>query len=441
MNRREILTAAAAIGLVPAARALAAAGDLRGAAREAYIYCLPLIEMAAARHRMLNEAGDGQPAGINAFKPTRQLVGAKNRTITTPNNDTLYSSAWLDLTKGPATLTIPPSGDRYVSVAVLNMFSDNDAILGTRTTGNGGGRYTLVGPGQPGSGPNVVRVATPHAWVLARILNDGPADLAAGHKLQDQFKLTGPVGVEPPPYATRQSSWRDYFASAQRLLVSDPPPAFDGVALQRLAAIGVRPGGGFDPAKLDAAAAREIEAGVAEAIPSALRASAPTVAQGWTYPRGDIGYFGQDYAFRAAVALGGLAALTPPEAMYMRAVGDKGPGSPLNGDYRLSFAAGQLPPVYSFWSLTMYEATSDGQFFLAENALNRYSIGDRTPGLKKNADGSLDLWIGRSDPGGDKAANWLPAPAKGPFTVSLRAYLPKPELMDGRWRAPALASV
>jgi hypothetical protein len=438
MNRRDVLAFAGAIGLVPAARAWAAAGDLRAAAREAFIYCLPLIEMAAARDRMLNDRGDGQPAGINALKPTRNLAGPKNRAITTPNNDTLYSSAWLDLTKGPVTLTIPPSGDRYVSVALLNMYSDNDAILGTRTTGNGGGRYTIVGPGQAGAGPNIARCSTPHAWLLARILNDGPADLPAAHKVQDGFVVQGPAGVPPPPYATRKSSWKDYFASAQQLLIADPPPAIDGVVLRRIAALGLRPGGGFDPGKLDAAAVREIEAGVAEALPSALSRSAPNIVQGWTYPRGDIGWFGQDYDFRAAVALGGLAALTPSEAMYLRAVGDSGQGMILNGNYRLSFAAGKLPPVNGFWSITMYEATPDGQFFLTENVLNRYSIGDRTAGLKKNPDGSLDIWIGRTDPGGERTSNWLPAPAKGPFTISLRAYLAKSELLDGRWRAPPL---
>ncbi len=440
MNRRELLAVASVIGLVPAARAFAAAGDLKSAAREAYIYGLPLIEMAAARQRMLHEpeGGEGQPAGLNAFKATRKLTGAKNRTITTPNNDTLYSSAWLDLTKGPVTLTIPPS-DRYVSVALLNMYTVNDAILGTRTTGDSGGRYTIVGPGQAGLGPNVVRCATPHAWLLVRVLSDGPADLPAAHRLQDGFRLEGPKTAPPPVYATRKSPWKDYFTSVQQLMVADPPPATDGVAFGRMAALGLKPGGGFDGSRFDAAAIREIEAGIAEAMPKAARASAPVVIDGWTHPRGDIGVWDQDYDFRAVVALTGLAALPPTEAMYLRPVGDGGPGTMLNGDYRLSFAAGRLPPVDSFWSITMYEATPDGQFFLTENALDRFSIGDRTPGLKKNPDGSLDIWIGRNDPGGEKTSNWLPAPAKGPFTISLRAYLAKADLLDGRWRAPPLA--
>lgn len=442
MNRRELLAVAGVIGMIPAARAFAAAGDLRSAAREAYIFCLPLIEMAAARERMLHQpdGGEGQPAGLNLLKPTRKLTGSQNRTITTPNNDTLYSSAWLDLTKGPVTLTVPRC-DRYWSVALLNMYTDNDAVLGTRTTGNGGGRYTIVGPGQPGLGPNVVRCATPHAWLLTRILSDGPADLPAAHKLQDGFKLEGPKGALPPAYANRKSPWKEYFASAQQLLTSDPPPAVDGAALARMAALGLKPSGGFDASKFDAAAIREIEAGVAEALPKAARGAAPTIVDGWTHPRSDIGLWGQDYDFRAVVALSGLAALPPVEAMYLRPVGDGGPGTMLNGAYRLSFAAGKLPPVDSFWSITMYEATSDGQFFLTENALSRFSIGDRTPGLKKNPDGSLDIWIGRTDPGGDKTSNWLPAPAKGPFTISLRAYLAKAELLDGRWRAPPLVTL
>ena len=160
--------------------------------------------------------------------------------------------------------------------------------------------------------------------------------------------------------------------------------------------------------------------------------------QGWSYPRSTLGDFNQDYAFRAAVALAGLAALPPAEAMYMNPMGDRGRMFTGEGPYRLSFPAGQLPAVDAFWSLTMYEATPDGQFFLVENPIRRYSIGDRTPGLKTNADDSLDIWISRADPGGDRSANWLPAPASGPFTLSFRAYLPRPEFLDGRYRLPAI---
>lgn len=146
MTRRELLAALAVIGTIPAARAHAAAGDLRSAAREAWLYGLPLIEMATTRARALSGRG-GTPAGLNRFGHTRQLAGPQSRGVTAPNNDTLYSSAWLDLTQGPVTLTVPATGDRYISVAGMNMFTDNDFVLGTRTSGGAGGTYTIAGPG------------------------------------------------------------------------------------------------------------------------------------------------------------------------------------------------------------------------------------------------------------------------------------------------------
>ncbi|WP_296595098.1 DUF1254 domain-containing protein [Phenylobacterium sp.] len=434
------MAAFAALGMVPAARAFAAAGDLRSAAREAWLYGLPWIEMAAARDRMLNGKG-GQPAGRNSFGHARNLVGPEGRTITSPNNDTLYSSAWLDLTKGPVTLTVPPTGDRYISIAGMNMWTDNDILLGTRTTGGAGGRYTIVGPGQAGSGPNVVRLGTAHGWMLVRTLVDGPQDLPAVHKIQDQLKLEGPAGLPPAKsYATRQSPAVEYFASLAELLTSDPPPATDGRVFERIAPLGLTAKGAFDPKRFDAAAVAELEAGVAEAKKSIQSMSPGAAAQGWSYPRHTLGYFHQDYLFRAAVALIGLAALPPAEAMYMQPVADRGRIFDGAGPYRMHFPAGQLPQADAFWSLTMYRPTSDGQFFLVENPIARYSIGDRTPGLKKNADGSLDLWIARADPGGEKSANWLPAPPDGPFSLSFRAYLPSADFQDGRYRLPALTA-
>jgi hypothetical protein len=138
------------------------------------------------------------------------------------------------------------------------------------------------------------------------------------------------------------------------------------------------------------------------------------------------------------VALSGLAALPPAEAMYMRAQGD------LRGDlfdgakaWRLHFPPGGHLPDNSFWSLSLYEATDDGQYFFTDNPLDRYAIGDRTPGLAPNADGSLDIGLGHADPGRERRSNWLPAPA-GPFALFMRAYLPKAELLDGRYRIPAI---
>lgn len=439
MNRREWMLAAAGLALAPGMAAAAAPASLKEAARDAWLYGLPLIEMATTRARAMSGRGS-MPAGLNRFGHTRQLAGPQSRAVTAPNNDTLYSSAWLDLTQGPVTLVIPPTADRYISVAGMNMFTDNDFVLGTRTSGGSGGRYTIVGPGQTGSGPNVVRLETPHGWLLARILVDGPGDLAAVHKLQDGLVLSGPKGVAPPAFAARGAPAPVFFASVAGLLKANPPPATDGALFARIAPLGLTAQGGFDPTRFDAAATAQIEAGVAEArqLMQSLRAGG--AVQGWSYPRGSLGDFNQDYVFRAAVALSGLAALPPAEAMYMQPAADRGRMYVGGGPYRLSFPAGQHPAVDGFWSLTLYEATPEGQFFLVENPIQRYSIGDRTPGLKTNADGSLDIWIARTDPGGDRSANWLPAPASGPFTLSFRAYLPGQAFLDGRYRLPAIVA-
>lgn len=435
MNRRELMTAGAALALAPAA-AIAAPLPLKDAAREAWLYGLPLIEIATTRARAL--AGPAA-RGVNRFVHARELAGPQARGVTTPNNDTLYSTAWIDLTRGPVVLTIPPTGDRYISVAVMNMYSDNDAVLGTRVNGGGGGRYTLVGPGQRASGRDVVRISTPHAWMLARILVDGPEDLVATRKVQDGLGLEGPTGMTYPASPTRAAAALDYLAGLGRLIAADPPPAADAPFFASIAALGLTADGAFDPKRFGAAEVAEIEAGVAEAR-GALRGSFGGAApvQGWSYPPASLGLYGTNYHLRAAVALGGLAALPQAEAMYMNPVGDRGRMFTGPGPYRLHFPAGQLPPVDAFWSVTMYEATPEGQLFLVENPIRRYAIGDRTPGLRKNPDGSLDIWIARSDPGGERSANWLPAPAQGPFTVSFRAYLPRRELREGRYRLPAI---
>jgi hypothetical protein len=184
-------------------------------------------------------------------------------------------------------------------------------------------------------------------------------------------------------------------------------------------------------------AAAAIDAGVAEAA-AVLRSvlMRPQFIDGWTYPRASLGEYGDNIVFRAIVAVVALGALIPAEAMYFRPAGD-GLGL-FNGDglYRLSLF--RPIPVDAFWSLTMYEATEDGRFFLTENALNRYSIGDRTEGLSYGPNGVLDIWIGRSDPGGARTANWLPAPKRGPFALTLRAYLPGPALLNRTYRLPPI---
>ena len=420
--------------------ALADAGDLKAAAAKAWLYVLPLIEMAAARRRMTDPNRPGQHANLDSFSHHEDLVGPEDRGITTPNNDTLYSNAFIDLSSGPAELIFPDIGARYASVAVMDMYTNNNVVLGARTPGGPVGRWRLVGPGHPIEGPRDLPIATPHAWVLARILVDGAADLPEARRVQKRFKLSAPKVARPPALATRDASWSAYFRSAAALLKSDPPASTAGLsAFERVRSAGRSRD--FDPTGYSPEDAAAIATGAAQALNLVQsHGGPPNYIQGWTYPRNNLGQFGDDFIFRAVVAVTGLGALPQSEAMYLRPEGDNGK-SVFSGDglYRLSLT--DPLPVDGFWSLTMYEATADGQFFLTPNPINRYAIGDRTAGLKRGPGGEIDLWIGRADPGGERTSNWLPAPDKGEFTCSMRAYLPRAALREGRYRLPPILHI
>lgn len=405
---------------------------LRDAAREAWIYALPLIEVAATRFPSMAAS-----LPINVFSHMRDLADHEARAVTTPNNDTLYSSAKVDLSAGPVTITLPGAGARYVSLALMDAYTNNFAILGTRTTGPAGGVFRLVGPNDPAeTGPNVIRAPTRHVWALARILVDGPEDLEAARAVQSGFSMQGPSLPPAAPTALRSDPWPAYFASADRLMAENPPPATDLALLRRIAPLSLG-GGGFDPAGFGPAEAEAIEAGVAEARQLIRHGAIGGVSfvEGWSYPRADLGDFGQSYLYRAAVALAGLAALPPVEAMYMRAQHERRGQFDGSRTWRLHFPADQRLPVDSFWSLSLYEVTGDGQLFFTQNPLARYAIGDRTPGLTYGADGGLDIWIGREPPADAPLANWLPAP-DGRFALIMRAYLPQAALLNGTYRLP-----
>ena len=439
MNRREFIMTSAAAATVGGSSASASEGDFKTIAREAYLYSLPLIEMETVRARLI--ANGGQQ---NVIYARRMLADHASRGVTSPNNDTLYASAWLDLSQGPVTITLPDFGKRYFSLQLMDMYTNSFAVLGTRKNGGKAGTFELLPPADTSSGPNGIRSPTPRVWALARTLVDGPQDLEAANKAQAAVTISGPKVTDKPDAATAKgraagASWRDYFTEANRLLREHRAPAADKPMLTRIAPLGISPDDQFAPDTFNAEQQAAIEAGVAEARAFVIDPQRRgNEVDGWYYPGASLGNWGTDYVSRAVVARTGLAALPRDEAMYMRPTGDNG-NAIYDGrrNWRIHFDAGKLPPVNAFWSLTMYERTADGQSFFTQSAINRYAIGDRTPGLKTNGDGSLDIWIGHANPGAERESNWLPAPA-GPFTMTLRAYLPKPEVLDGRYRLPRM---
>ncbi|MBT9471973.1 MAG: DUF1254 domain-containing protein [Pseudomonadota bacterium] len=436
MDRRLFLGGAMALaGAAKASAASAASLSLADAAKLAWLYGLPLIEVAEVRRRTL---ALGPP---NRLHHQRDLTTPATQKVTSPNNDTLYSRGFLELSRGPVTLTLPATGERYFSVALMDMFTNNFAVLGTRTTGPEGGRFTIAGPSGPAPA-GAVRAPSNWVFVLGRTLVDGPQDIDQARTVQDRLLLDAPPGPAPTPATppARTAPWRDYFAGLGALLAETIPPATDAGFFHAVRALGLTPKG-FSPPAFSPAQEAEIASGVAQATALASLPNGGTYeAGGWTYPQSNLGTFEQDYLFRGQIALTGLFALPLAEAMYTRSVGDGGQGLFRGDRYRLTFPQGQLLPVDGFWSLTVYRAMPDGQFFFAPNPIDRWSIGDRTPGLTYNKDGSLDLWISREDPGAERRSNWLPTP-QGPFMLSLRAFMPRASLLTGQYRAPPVIAL
>ncbi len=442
----------------PQAEAMQA--DALKAGVEAVVYGLPLVIMDLTKDKITNVAKpEAFAAPVNQFANVPQFPDASFKDVVRANVDTLYSSAFLDLTAEPIVLSVPDTHGRYYLMPMLDAWTNVFASPGKRTTGTKAGNFAITGPGWSGTLPKgVIEIKAPTnmAWIIGRTQTDGPADYPAVHKIQNGLKLT-PLSAFGKPYTPppgkvdpnfdmktppvdqlRKMSAETFFNRLATLLKSNPPPASEAPVLEKLKAIGVAPGEKFDPSKLDPAVAKGLEQSVSVAVDKLLAASKEVGApvNGWRVPPMILGNYGADYGARAVVALVGLGANLPQDAVYPSAYVD-GEGKSLEGanKYVIHFDKGATPPVNAFWSITMYNPES---FFVA-NPLNRYAISSWMP-LKKNPDGSLDIYVQHDSPGKAKEANWLPANDKD-FNVTLRMYWPTdkaPSILDGSWKPPAV---
>lgn len=400
--------------------------------REAVIQTLPLFEMArmraantARRHPDAGFAGEG-PAStlrwVNQFTHTRRLRGPQDKEVVTPNNDTLFTNAWLDLSQGPLVIEVPEMGERYWVLGFLDAWTNPWAYAGRRTTGGAAQRVFVHGPRWPGQVPaGMHRIAAPgdDVWVIGRILaDDDAADLAAVHALQDRFRLLRADGSAAlarldtliDGRRTGAPEAEEYARIVDAMLARNPPArplAHWPPALERLQAV------------LDA-----VYAELREPQPSAL-------GGGWTTAMMVRTDFGDDFLTRARVARNWIGTLGIEEAMYIMAEVDE-EGQSLHGNQRYSL---RLPPegfdIDAFWSVTLY-GRSD--CLLVPNAIGRHSIGDRTRGLVHDPDGALTIRIQADDPG--PGHNWLPAPADDGFYLVLRLYQPRESHLENRYAYP-----
>ena len=420
---------------------------------QAYVYGYPLVEMYRIRFKAVFDPESKPRIPLNHFKHARELLDHTATTVVAPNNDTLYSSAWLDLAKEPLVLDVPDTKGRYYVMQFMDFYTNNFAYVGKRTTGTAPGRFAIVGPGWKGTLPGGlkrIQAPTNAVWLLGRTLVDSKDDLPAAHAVQDQYLLT-PLSRwgkqdEPklridtsdlPPYDLSEPL--KFFELLNVALRENPPPAREEALMSLFGQVGVGPGKTFTIADLDPATARGLRKAIdtGRRLISALPSGRP-VRNGWLAFSPHTGKFGDDYRYRAYVAMFAIAANDPIEAYNFSARQDDR-DQRLNGDrkYLVRFEKGQVPPVDAFWSLTMYRLP--GVFFV-ENALGRYSLGDRSRQLRHEADGSLEIYVQHDSPGKDKESSWLPAP-KGDFALSLRCYLPRKAILDGTWKPPTVKPV
>jgi hypothetical protein len=434
--RRTLLRSTAALGLLALGAGHATAAPADDAA-EGFVYGYAPVTMARTRANAVARSG------VNTLARQTVLSTPRSTAVVAPNVDTLYSSAWLDLRDGPVQLSIPDGGDRFRVFQFLDVWSNTIANVGTRTTGQGAGRFAVVPPGwtgTPPSGTAVVRATSWDVWLIGRTLVRGPDDVAAARAVQRSYALTALPGTPsaPPPRlpSTLSGDPQDpadsgvvFFDQLAAVLAADPPPAVDAPLLNRLAALGVTPGSTPSTGPSAAVLAAGVTAGNALVAEAARTGSTPS---GTWFTSLDLGDYGTDYLLRAATARRALAANVPAESLYYTS-GDDALGDPLTGTrtYRLTLPAPPPCAATGFWSFTMYGE----DMFLVDNPIDRYAIGDRTEGLARNADGSLDLYVGATAPVG-RESNWLPAPG-GPFVLMARIYSPTEAALSGAWHPPA----
>jgi hypothetical protein len=432
-------------------------------ARDAYLYAYPLVSMDITMHQatnVRNSAAVNMRAPVNQFAHARAYPKAAEKNVVRFNFDTLYSLAWLDLFREPVILSVPDTHGRYYLLPMLDMWTDVFAVVGSRTTGAKAGAYAIVGPGWSGALPEgVTKIEAPTTtiWILGRTQTNDPSDYDNLHKVQDGFKLTPlsqwgqaytpPTNADTDPSVDDktpplvQVSNLDGVAMLSRLadlMMKYPPHLNDYPILFRLRALGVEPGRPFDVSALDTQTLSMINKAAKDALlyMTAKMRTGGTMVNGWNIGLENMGTYGTSYRRRAIVALGGLGANLPEDAVYSVSFVD-GDGKPLSGTnkYVLHFDKGKLPPANAFWSITMYD--KDG--FQVPNRMERFAIGSKDQ-LAFRADGSLDIYLRADSPGKDKEVNWLPAP-KGEFQPTMRIYSPREEVLDGSWAPPPIKRI
>ncbi|MDD4345680.1 MAG: DUF1254 domain-containing protein [Desulfitobacteriaceae bacterium] len=380
-----------------------------------------------------------------------ELITPDFKDVVSPNVDTVYCTAWLDLTLNPVVLNVPDTDDRYYVMQIMDAYTNTFSSIGRRTTGTNAGKFAIVGPDWKGvlpSGLKAVKSPMNTAWIIGRVLAKGENDMDNAIKILKQFTLTS-LDENSSPYVIKSVNKLllenkvedlcaiDFFKTMTDLMILNPTTDYEAYEKQ-FEHIGIDLTYGFDANKLDADTIAGLNRAATDAfliISNSQQELNPRFSNGWMIYTG-VGTYGDQFLKRAYVAFSGLGANVDEEATLPRTFKDE-QGNQLNGEYKyiLQFNKDQLPPVEAFWSVTMY----DKDFFLVPNDINRYAIADYTPGLEYNDDGSLDIYIQKCPPINHES-NWLPAP-KDDFNLVLRLYQPTAKILNGTYEVPGVKRV
>ena len=421
--------------------------------KQAYTYAFPMIAGYKAMYEFNVDKNSSQYKGpFNSILNSANVFTYKDTAIVTPNSDTPYSMLQTDLRAEPAVFCVPAvEKARYYSVQLTDMYAFNYGYVGSRTTGNVAGCYMIAGPGWKGDKPDgiakIFNSETQFSLVIFRTQLFNAADIDNVRKIQAQYsaqplsqflKQSAPPALPLPafPAFSNDAFKLDAFSFLNFLLQFAPPVASETELRAKFARIGIAPGLAYElPKTGDAKVATEL--GIKEGFEAVAKQKEQIgrSVNGWRIGSafGDRAFYNGDYTLRAAAALAGIYGNDAAEALYPMAATDS-TGTKLDGglfNYTLTFPADSYPPVNAFWSVTMYDGKTQ---LLIENPINRYLINSpMLPGLKKNSDGSLTIYIQNKSPGPDKESNWLPAP-DGPIYMVMRLYWPKEEALNGTWK-------
>lgn len=409
----------------------------RTLAYDATIFGMASVLQYRQMHAQALDPDQAGFTGFNAFAHGRDLAGPGYKPFRTPNADTLYSNAWLDLSGGPIIIDVPPTSGRYYTLNFLDMYASASNIS-TRTHGNDGGRYLIIPPGWDGAVPpgmTPFHVATPFMWILLRIVVDDAADIERATALQDRF-LISPAGNAFVSRHDRSQFPKpapgdplEFFRILDFVIRTNGYAASEQALVARYRGIGIAAERGFDEVASDPAIREGLIEGHAEAVRllDSSKRQRTGWSGGWGYIR-DVGRYGSNYLLRASVNTLGTGSNVRDENAAFASFSDVS-GAPLDGAVGRYLLKLKPPPARYFWSITLYDGATQE---LHPNELRRYLINDRTKGVRVDADGTIPIYIQAAAPSGRAAQNWLPSPC-GRFYLVIRAQGPSQELIDGAW--------